>query len=72
MADSLITKFAKKSGKSEEEVSKLFDEAKEEAKGQFKDFNPKFWAYVATVVKGKLGIKESLKFSEVMLASKGK
>jgi len=70
MPHDLVKAFAKESGKTQAEVEKIWDETKEEATKQFHDFNPNYWAYVTAVVKKKLGLKESLKFSEMMSAIK--
>lgn len=66
MPSSVVKSFAQKSGKSVAEVEKIWNDSKTEASGHkvFKGYNPNFWAYVTAIVKKKLGIKESLKFSE--------
>lgn len=57
-----IKDFAKKSGKSEKEVEKLWNDAKEIASDELgkkeKDFGDKEWSYVTGVLKKMLKIKE--------------
>ena len=59
MPSAVIKSFAKKSGKSEAEVEKLWKETKQEVKDKFKYKTPAFWAYVNDTIQKKLGIKES-------------
>jgi hypothetical protein len=63
MPTPLIKSFSKKSGKSEKEVEKIWDETKKEVKEKFKNESPSFWAYVNKIVQHKLGIKESSKIT---------
>lgn len=58
MPNPIIKSFAKKSGKSEAEVEKIWDASKAEAYSKFKSENGSFWAYVNATVQHKLGLKE--------------
>lgn len=59
MPSPLIKSFAKKSGKSEEEVEKIWNDTQKEVKEKFKNESPAFWAYVNTTVQKRLGLKET-------------
>jgi hypothetical protein len=56
MPNALIKSFAERSGKSVEEVEKIWDGVKKRAKDKFKDENGKFWAYVNRSVQFALGL----------------
>jgi len=71
MPAAIIKSFAKKSGKSEAEVEKIWDETKEDVKNQFKYKTAAYWAYVNSIVQKKLKIDEEVKltfkvFNELM------
>jgi hypothetical protein len=59
MPNSTIKAFAKKSGKSEEEVEKIWKETEIEIKNQFKYKQGAYWAVVNSTVQKKLKIEES-------------
>lgn len=63
MPATVIKSFAKKSGKTEKEVDKIWNDTKEEVKQKFKNESPAFWAYVNTTVQRKLGIAEDVKLT---------
>ena len=63
MPATVIKSFAKKSGKTEKEVDKIWNDTKEEVKQKFKNESPAFWAYVNTTVQRKLGIAEETKLT---------
>ena len=69
MPASVIKSFAKKSGKSEEQVEKIWKKTKDDVEKQFKYKTGAYWAYVNSVVQKKLGISESMKFKEFYLLS---
>ena len=68
MPNNTIKSFADRSGKSVEEVEKLWDEVKKKASSKFDSEDKHFWAYVSRTVQFKLGLaskKTSFKeFSE--------
>jgi len=74
--EEVIKSMANKSGKSEKEVEKLWNNAKEIASDTFgkkeKDFKDKEYAYAMGVLKNSLGIKEAVveDFLESKLAAK--
>lgn len=71
MPNSVVKAFAEKSGKSEEEVEKLWKETQEDIKAQFKYKTPAFWAYLNKTVQKKLGIKEErLSFKDYVILEK--
>jgi hypothetical protein len=59
MPAAIIKSFAKKSGKSEEEVEKLWKQTQEDVKNQFKYKTGAYWAYVNSIVQKKLKIEEA-------------
>ena len=64
MSNSTIKSFADRSGKTEEEVEKIWDEVKSKAHKKFESEDKHFWAYVNRTVQFKLGLaskKTSLK-----------
>jgi hypothetical protein len=59
MPNKLVKSYAEQTGKSVEAVEKIWDETKKEAKSQFKNETPRFYAYVNSVVRKKLKLEES-------------
>jgi hypothetical protein len=71
MPNSVVKSFAKRSGKSESEVEKLWKETEEEVKDKFKYKTSAFWAYLNKTVQHKLGlVKEALSFKQFYLLEK--
>lgn len=67
MPNAVVKKFAKKAGKSEAEVEKLWKDTEEEVKDKFKYKTSAYWAYVNKTVQHKLGlVKEQMSFSEYL------
>ena len=56
MPNNVIKSFAERSGKTEEEVEKIWDETKTKAKRKFDSEDKHFWAYVNRTVQFKLGL----------------
>ena len=69
MPAEVVKSFANKTGKSVQEVEKLWNKAKEIAT---KEGIPKkgFFAFVTAVLKKMLGIKESLNFKDIYEANR--
>lgn len=71
--ENLVKKYAKQTGKSEKEVTKLWDAAKEITSDFFgkkeDDFGDKEWSYVVGVLKKSLGIKENEELAKEFLES---
>jgi hypothetical protein len=63
MPAAIIKSFAKKSGKSEEEVEKLWKQTQEDVKNQFTYKTGAYWAYVNSIVQKKLKIEEATKIT---------
>jgi hypothetical protein len=63
MPNSTVKSFAKKSGKSEEEVEKIWKETEKEIKAQMRYKTGLFWSIVNSTVQKKLKIDESTKLS---------
>lgn len=63
MPASIVTSFAEKTGKSVQEVEKLWDKAKEIAK---EEGEPENYAYITGILKKMLKINESLTFRELI------
>lgn len=65
MPNNIVKDFAKKSGKSESEVEKLWKKAKEISSEEFgkdeKDFTDKEWSYTTGVLKNMLNLDEKEK-----------
>jgi hypothetical protein len=59
MPNAVVKSFAKKAGKSVNDVEKLWDETKADTKKKFKKKDKHYWAYVNAVTQRKLGISES-------------
>jgi len=71
MPSSNVKAFAKKTGKSEAEVEKIWKETEQETKDKFKYKTGAFWAYVNKTVQHKLGlVKESLSFKDYIMLEK--
>ena len=68
MPANAIKSFAKRSGKSEDEVEEIWNAVKKKASSKFESEDKSFWAYVTREVQFKLGLankKTSFKeFSE--------
>ena len=68
MPSSVVKSFAERSGKTVDEVEKIWNEVKEKAAKKFEKEDKHFWAYVNRTVQFKLGLankKTSFKeFSE--------
>lgn len=58
MPSNVVKSFAEKTGKSTEEVEKLWDKAKEVAKDSGEEEN---YAYITGVLKKMLGLKENFR-----------
>lgn len=67
MPNALIRSYAKKSGKSVDEVEKMWEQAKAEAHSKFAAEDGHFWAYVNTTVRKMLGLKESHTFKKHLM-----
>ena len=63
MPNAMIKSFSKKTGKSVKDIEKLWDQAKEivknEYKGKVKPDTPQFYALVVSILKKQLKIKKS-------------
>ena len=66
MPSNIVKSFAKKTGKSEKEVERLWNKAKKIVSNEYnvKEGNDKFYALVTGVLKKELGLKES--FEDVL------
>lgn len=53
----VVSSFAKRSGKSEEEVEKLWKKAKEKALEQRSESDPQFYGLVVHILKNMLGVE---------------
>lgn len=63
MPSNVVKSFAEKTGKSEEEVEKLWDKAKDIAKKEGEEEN---YAYITGVLKKMLGLNESPSFRDFL------
>jgi len=74
MPNTIIKSFSKKSGKSIQEVEKLWDKAKALAKEKMPEDDEKFYAYVTSILKNMLSINEGVfeKFKHLLKESKKK
>lgn len=62
MPSSIVTSFAKKTGKSEKEVERLWHRAKAAAKKSYPEMSTddeKYYAIVTSILKSMVGLKES-------------
>lgn len=64
MPNALIRSYAKKSGKSVDEVEKMWEQAKAEAHSKFATEDGHFWAYANATVSKMLGMKEHYTFKK--------
>jgi hypothetical protein len=62
MPSNIVKSFAQKTGKSEAEVEKLWNKAKEQAdkKDDLEKDSDSYWAYVTGILKNMLSIKENV------------
>lgn len=58
MPSDVVKSLAKKSGKTVAEVETIWEEAKEETDKKYGRTNKIYWAYVTSIVKKRLGIKD--------------
>lgn len=56
MPNNVIKSFAKRSGKSEDEVEEIWNAVKKKASSKFEDEDKAFWAFVNREVQFKLGL----------------
>lgn len=72
----MLKSLAKKSGKSLSDAEKYWEEAKTSASKKFSKKDDRYWAYVAGIVKHRLGITESVSFkryiNETLMSSQEK
>jgi len=64
MPNNIIKSFADKTGKSKDEVEKLWDKSKEIVKSEYpkvKEDTPEFFKLVTGILKKSLGLKESFR-----------
>lgn len=64
MPTKVMKKYAEDSGKSLEEVEKIWHETEAEADGRFDKRDEHYWAYVNIVVRRKLGLEKKQKEKE--------
>ena len=67
MPNSIIKSYAKKTGKSIEDIEKIWNQAKTEAASKFDSENGSFWAYVNATTRAKLGLKEHVTFKNFII-----
>jgi len=72
MPSNIVTSFANKTGKSVEEVEKLWDKAKDLAKNEYpevKEDDDRFYSIVTGILKKMLRVEESVNFTEESVIS---
>lgn len=62
----MLKKLAKQSGKSLSSAEKYWEEAKASASKKFSKKDSRYWAYVTSIVKKRMGITESLSFKQFL------
>jgi hypothetical protein len=62
----MLKSLAKKSGKSLSDAEKYWEEAKTSALKKFNKKDNRYWAYVAGIVKQRMGLSESISFKEFL------
>ena len=60
----MLKKLASKSGKSLSSAEKYWEDAKVSASKKFSKKDSHYWAYVASIVKKRMGVNESLRFKQ--------
>lgn len=58
MPSAQVRSYAKRSGKSVDEVEKIWNESKEQADQKFDTKDSAYWQYVSGVTKKRLGLKD--------------
>ena len=58
MPSSVVKSYAEKSGKSIDEVEKIWSDLKAEADGKFPEKNSEYWSYVSGGTRRALGLKK--------------